>query len=136
MALTCSAPLREGLTEQWLGAGCTQERLWDCAAADTQRLWPGARLPQKKFTQSCSSSTSEIMANHNTHLAPGFTPSNLAPAPVNVVDLLGPLGPLPLGKSHSLYQVSSQQGNWPSPCGSKTFGLHSAPGDSPFSPEH
>ena len=50
MALTRSEPLWEGLTEQWLGAGRTQECLWDSAAADVQRLWLGASLPQKKFT--------------------------------------------------------------------------------------
>ena len=29
------------------------------------------------------------MENHNTHLAPGFTPNDLAPAPVNVAVLWG-----------------------------------------------
>ena len=48
--------------------------LWDCATADAQRLWLGASPPQKKFMQSCSSSVSGIMENHNTHLIPGFTP--------------------------------------------------------------
>ena len=38
--------------------------------------------------------------------------------------------------AHSLYQVSSQQANRLSPCGPKTPGLHSAPGDPPFPPEH
>ncbi|XP_078300164.1 uncharacterized protein LOC144615872 isoform X1 [Panthera onca] len=32
------------------------------------------------------------MENHNTRLAPGFTPSHLVPAPANVVVLPGPLG--------------------------------------------
>ena len=41
----------EGLTEQWPGAGRTQERLQDRAAADAQRLSPGASLPQKKFAK-------------------------------------------------------------------------------------
>ena len=89
--LTHSAHLWEGLTEQCLGAGHTQKGLRDHAAADAQRLWLGASPPQKKFTRPCSSSVSGTMANHNTHLAPGFTPSNLVPAPVNVVVLLGPL---------------------------------------------
>ena len=39
----------EGLTDQWLGVGHTQEHLQDCAAVDAQRLQPGASLPQKKF---------------------------------------------------------------------------------------
>ena len=106
------------------------------AAANARRLLLGTSLPQKKFTRLCSSSISGIMANHNTHLAPGFTPSDLVPAPVNVAVLSGTLGPLPLGESHSLYQVSSQQGNWLSPCGPKTSRLHLATGDSSFSPEH
>ena len=74
------------------------------------------------------------MENRNTHLAPGFTLNDLVPAPANVVVLPGPLGPL--GDPHSLYQVSSQQGNRLSTCGLKNPGLHSAPGDSPFPPEH
>ena len=76
-------------------AGCWphQGTLWDRAAANAQRLQLGASLPQKKFTQSCSSSSvSGIMENHNTHLAPGFTPSDLVPALENVVVLPGPLG--------------------------------------------
>ena len=55
------------------------------------------------------------MANHNTHLAPGFTLNVLVPTPVNVVVLWGPLGPLPVGWPHSLYQVSFLQGNRLSP---------------------
>ena len=31
-------PSAEGLTEQWPGASCTQEHLWDHAAANAQRL--------------------------------------------------------------------------------------------------
>ena len=86
-------PSAEGLTKQWLGASHTQERLQDCAVADAQRLWPGASLPQKKFTRQCSSSASGIMENHNTHLAPVFTPSDLDPAAANVAILWGLLGP-------------------------------------------
>ena len=44
-------PSAEGLPEQWLGAGRTQERLQGHAAADAQRLWPGASPPQKKFAR-------------------------------------------------------------------------------------
>ena len=50
-ALTCSAPLWEGLTEQWPNVSCTQERLLDPAAAGTPRLWPGASPPQEKFAR-------------------------------------------------------------------------------------
>ena len=47
-----SAPLQEGLTEQWSNeqgpnVGYTQERLLDPAAAGAPRLWPSARPPQK-----------------------------------------------------------------------------------------
>ena len=93
------------------GADCTQERSQDRAAANAQRLLLGAIPPQKKFTQSCSSSFSAIMENHNTHLAPGFILKDLVPTPANVVVLQGPLGPLPGAVSHSLYQMSSHQGN-------------------------
>ena len=41
----------EGLTEQWLNASRTQESLQDHSAANAQRLWPGASLPQKNFTR-------------------------------------------------------------------------------------
>ena len=46
-----SSPLGEGLTKQWLNAGCTQERLWDPAAAGTPRLRPSATLPQRKVAR-------------------------------------------------------------------------------------
>ena len=58
---------------------------------------PGASPPQKKFTRACSSSVSGILENHNSHLAPDFTPNGPVPAPANVVVLQDPLGPLPLG---------------------------------------
>ena len=40
-------------------------------------------------------------------------------------------GALPVGRPHSLYQMSSQQGHHLSLCGPKTPGLHSAPGIRP-----
>ncbi|VFV22220.1 Hypothetical predicted protein, partial [Lynx pardinus] len=83
----------EGLTEQWPSTGCTQEHLHDCAAANAQRLRPGASPFLRKFTRQGSSGASGTLENHNTHLAPGFTLNDLVPAPVNVVVLLGPLGP-------------------------------------------
>ena len=79
-ALTHSAPLREGLTEQWLtenglteNISCTQVRLLDSVVAGAPRLWPGASWPQKMFARQCSSSISGIMENHNTYLAPPLT---------------------------------------------------------------
>ena len=103
-------------------AGCWphQGTLWDRAAANAQRLQLGASLPQKKFTHSCSSSVLGIIGNHNTHLAPGFILNVLVLAPVNVVVVWGQLGSLPVGWPHSLYQMSSQQGNCLSLCGPKT----------------
>ena len=86
-------PSADSLTKQWPGAGHTQECLQDRAAANAQRLWPGASPPPKKFTRQCSSSTSGIMENHNRHLAPGFTLNDLVPAPANVAILWGLLGP-------------------------------------------
>ncbi|XP_003987348.2 gap junction delta-2 protein [Felis catus] len=75
------------------------------------------------------------MENHNTHLAPVFTLNDLVPAPANVVVLLGPLGPYLWGTTQPLPGVLPA-GQPPLPCGLKNPGLHSAPGDSPFSPEH
>ena len=135
--MTHSDPLGEGLTEQWPGAGPTQERLQYYTAANAQRLQLGASLPQKKFTQSCSSSVLGIIGNHNTHLAPGFILNVLVLAPVNVVVVWGQLGSLPVGWPHSLYQMSSQQGNCLSPYGPRTtWTSFSPPVDSPFPPEH
>ena len=121
-ALTHSAPLREGLTEQWPNeqwpnVGRTQESPLDPAAAGAPRLWAGASPPQKKFERQCSSSVSGIMENHNTHLAPGFTLNDLVPAPENVAAFQGLLGP---GGFNSLYQMSFQQWNRFSPCGPRT----------------
>ena len=114
---TRSASLREGLTEQWLNVGCAQVHLLDPAVTGAQRLWPGASLSPKKITGQCSLRVSGTMENHNTHLAPGFTLSNLPPAPVNVAAFPGLLG---LGGFNSLYQMSFQQWNRFSLCGPRT----------------
>ena len=121
-ALTLSAPLREGLTEQrpneqWLNVGCTQERPLDPAAAGALRLRPGASLLQKEFARQCSSSASGIMENHNTRLTPGFTLNDLVPAPVIVAIFWGLLGP---DGFNSPYQMSFQQWDRFSPCGPRT----------------
>ena len=57
------------------------------------------------------------MENHNTHLAPGFTPNDLVPAPANVAVLWGLIGN---SWPHSLYQRSFQQWNCFSPCGPRS----------------
>ena len=116
-ALSRSAPLWEGLTgqwpnEQWPNVGCTQERPLDPVAAGALRLQPGASPPQKKITRQCSISISGTMENRSTHLAPGFTLNDLAPAPANVAAFRGLLGP---GGFNSLYQMSFQQWNRFSP---------------------
>ena len=131
--MTRSAPSAEGLTEQWPGASCTQECLWDLAVVDAQRLQPGASPPQKKFMKQCSSSTSGIIENHSTHLAPGFTPKDFVPAPVTVAILWGLLGP---GGLIASTKCPSSSGT-ASPCVAREPPRpHSAPGDSPFPPEH
>ena len=121
-ALTHSAPLWEGLTEQWPNeqgpnVGCTQECPLDPAVAHAQRLWPGASPPPKKIARQCSLSISGTMENCNTHLAPGFTFNNLAPAPANVAAFRGLLGP---GGFNSLYQMFFRQRKCFSPCGLRT----------------
>ena len=115
--MTRSAPLWEGLTEQWPNIGCTQERPLDPVVAGALGLRPGASPPQKKFMRQCRSSVSGIMEDHNTHLAPGFTINDLAPAPVNVAAFWGLLGP---GGFNSLYQMSFQQWNHFSLCDLRT----------------
>ena len=119
-ALTHSAPLREGLTQQWPNIRCTQECLLDAVVAGAPRLWPGASPPQKMFARQCSSSTSGIMENHNTHLAPGFYLNDLVTAPANVAIFWGLLRP---GDFNSLYQMSFQQWNHFSLCGPRTSQL-------------
>ena len=110
-ASTRSTPLQEGLTEQWpneqwLNIGCTRVRPLHPVVVGDPRLRPGARPSQKMFARHCSSSISGIMENHNTHLAPGFTLNDLAPALSNVATFWGLLGP---GGFNSLYQISFQQ---------------------------
>ena len=73
------------------------------------------------------------MENHNTHLAPGVTLNDLAPAPENVTAFWGLLGP---GGFNGLYQMSFQQWNRFSRVAREPPGPHSVPGDSPFPPEH
>ena len=123
----------EGLTEQWPGAGRTQECLWDCAATDAQRLWPGASPPQKKFARQCSSSASGIMENHNTHLAPGFTHNELVPVAANVAILWGLLGP---GGLTASTKCPSSSGTTSHHVAREPPRPHSALGYSPFPPEH
>ena len=120
--MTCSTLLLEGLIEQWLNeewlnVGCTQEHPLDSAVAGAPRQRPGASPSQKKLARPCSSSISGIMENHSTHLAPGFTLKDLAPAPVNVAAFWGLLGP---GGFTILYQMSFQQWKRFSPCGLRT----------------
>ena len=114
-----SNPLGGGLPEQWPGAPTPGNA---CMTMPLQkpRLRLGASPPQKKFEQLRSSSSSGFMENHNTHLVPGFTLHILFPALATVVVLRGPLGPCPLGRPHSLFHISSQQGNSLSPCGPRT----------------
>ena len=136
-ALTSSDALGgRGFTEQRLGASRTQEHSQDCAAADPQRLWLGASLPQKKFMRLCSSSISGIMESYNTHLAPGFTLTTLFQCQW-VWLFSGVCCHLCLWGACSLYQIFSQQGNHLSLCGLWTpWTLLSALWDSPFPSEH
>ena len=99
--MTHSDLLGEGLSEQWPSAGRRQECSRDHTAADAQSLRLGSSLPQKKFPQSCSSSVSSFMENHNTRLAPVCTLNILVPTPANVVVLRGLLGPLCLWGGHT-----------------------------------
>ena len=120
--MTHSALLCEGLTErwpneQWPNVCCTQEHPLDLAVAGAPRLRLCASLSPKKIVRQCSSSVSGIMENHSTHLTPGFTLNDLAPAAANVAAFWGLLGP---GGFNSLYQMSLQQWNRFSQCGPRT----------------
>ena len=126
--------LREGLSEQWPGAGRVQERSQTCCCRCGD-CGPGASASQRKFAPSCGRSVSGTMANHNTHVAPGFTPNDPVLAPVNVVVLPGPPGSCLWGTPQPLPDVLPA-GEPTLPCGPKNPGLRSAPGDSSFSPEH
>ena len=86
-------PFGEESHRAMAGCGRTQEHSQDRAAAGAQRVWLGARLPQKKFMLLCSSSILGVIENHNTHLAPGFALYDLVPASANVAVLWGLLGP-------------------------------------------
>ncbi|XP_044903169.1 uncharacterized protein LOC123382444 [Felis catus] len=140
VALTRSAPLREGLTEQWPNeqwpnVGCTRERLPDPAGAAALRLRPGVSPPPKKIARGCSLSVSGTVENHNTHLAPGFTLNDLVPAPASVAAFRGLLGP---GGLNSLYRMSFHSGSGTAfpRVAREPPGPHSVPGDSPFPPAH
>ena len=73
------------------------------------------------------------MENHNTHLAPGFTLNDLVPASANVALLWGLLGP---GGLTAATKCPSGSGTTSPHVVSEPPGPHSAPGDSPFPPEH
>ena len=73
------------------------------------------------------------MENHNTYLAPGFTLNDLVPAPVNVAVLWGVLGP---GCLTASTKCPSSSGTTSPLVAGEPPGPHSAPGDSPFPPEH
>ena len=126
--------LGEGLTEQWRCrphpgplAGLCCLRCPETAA--------GRHPAPEKAPMICSSCVSGIMENRDTRLAPGFPLTPLFQHQ-RMWLFSGLLAPLPVWGPHSLYRLSSQQGNRLSPCGPKPPGLHSAPGDSPFPPEH
>ena len=110
-ALTRSAPLREGLTEQWPheqwpNIGCTQECPLDPAAAGAPRLRPGAVPSQKMFARQCSSSVSGIMGTRLLRQRPypstsecgrlsGFAGSRWLQQPLpNVLPAVEPLLPV------------------------------------------
>ncbi|XP_047697931.1 uncharacterized protein LOC125156220 [Prionailurus viverrinus] len=90
------APLRfsAGGSHQALAAGRSPSGRFRDRLLPTPRDCGRVPAPRrKKFPRSCSGSVSGTMESHNPHLAPGFTPSDLVPAPANVALLWGLLGP-------------------------------------------
>ena len=84
--MTHSDPLGEGLVEQWPGAPW-----YICVTVLLQMPIDCGQHAPKEVHGSCSSSVSGIMANHDTHLAQGFTLNDLVPTPANVAVLWVPL---------------------------------------------
>ena len=73
------------------------------------------------------------MENHNTHLAPGITLNDLAPAPANVAT--SEVCWDQVGSTVSTKCPSSSGTAFPR-VAQEPPGPHSVPGDSPFPPEH
>ena len=73
------------------------------------------------------------MENHNMHLAPGFTPNDLVPTPVNVAFLWGLLAP---GSLTDSTKCPSSSGTTSLRVAQGPPGPHSAPVDPSFPPEH
>ena len=121
-ALTSSAPLREGLTEQWLNeqrpnVPAPRNARWNPLLPVPRDCGQVPACPPTSKSRDSVASAFQNHGNRNTHLAPAFTLDNLAPAPVNVATFRGLLGP---GGFNSLYQMSFQQWNRSSPCGPRT----------------
>ena len=112
VAWTHANSLGKGLTEKWLGAS----------------------LPQKMFMPSCSGRGSEITANHNTQLVPGFTALwHLCPNTSKCGCSRGSACTFACAEAIGPLPNALQAGNCFSPCGTRT--PHTplpAPGDSPF----
>ena len=132
-ALTWSAPLREGLTEQWPNVGCTQERLPDPAAAGAPRLWPGASCPRKSSQDSVAALSQGLwkITTHAWHQAPPlmtlFQHQRMWPFSGVCWDRVA---------STVSTECPSSSGTAFPRVAREPPGPHSAPGDSPFPPEH
>ena len=118
---TCALPiLFQNPTLQiplWLGPVWT---LWGRGESlGEQRLSAG--LTQKMFVWWHSSRGSEIMANHNTQLAPGFAALwRLCPNTSKCGCSPGSTGTTACGETYGLYQMHSEQENHFSPYGTRT----------------
>ena len=113
--MTHSDPLgRVSPSNSWVLA--TPRNVRGTAAADAQRLQLGVSLPQKKFTQSCSSSISGIMEKQHT-----FGARFHHEQPCSSTSICGcSLGSAGTEWLQSLYQMSFQQWNCFSPCGPRS----------------
>ena len=136
--MTRSAPLGEGLTEQWpneqcLNIGCTQVRLLDPAVAGAPRLRPGASPPTQKSRDSVASAFQGPwkIATYIWHQAssPTTLPQHQRmwlPSRVCWDQVASTVSTKCPSSSGTAFPHVAQE-----PPGS-----HSAPGDSPFPPEH
>ena len=131
--MTRSAPLREGLTEQWPNAGRTQERLLDPAAAAASRLRPGATCPRKRSQDSVAAAFQGLwkITTHIWHQS-----SLLRTLPQH--QQMWPPSRVCWDQVASTVSTKcpSSSGTASPHVAREPPGPHSAPGDSPFPPEH
>ena len=131
--MTHSAPLQEGLTEQWPNICCTEVRPLEPVVVSALRVRPDSSLSLKMFVRQCSSSISGIMENP-TRIWHQASPSTTLP---QYQQMWPPSGVCwDQVASPVSTKCSSRSGTAFPSVARELPGPHSVPGDSPFPPEH